>query len=288
MTSRASILPDNKFSIKLLLTLLFLLIVGIYWEILFKMGLDWYEDPNYSHGFFVPLFSAYVAWQKKDELTLSHGHWLGLPVLLFGMGILVLGQVGSENFLSRSSFVVILSGLIIFNFGLDCFRQLSFPVLFLFLMIPLPAIVFNQITFPLQQLAARNAAWALKLAGIPVLLDGNVIHLSHGSLGVTEACSGIRSLISLVTLSVIFAHLSMKRMWEKVVLVVSSLPITIFSNGFRIVVTAYIAQNYGMEYAEGFYHGFAGWIIFVVSFLLLFFVYKLIKLFGKHALRYES
>jgi exosortase len=143
-------------------------------------------------------------------------------------------------------------------------------------------------TFPLQNVAAQNAKWVLDLIGVPVFLDGNIIHLSHATLGVTEACSGIRSLISLITLAVVWAHLSFKGVWAKLVLIASALPITIIANSARVIATAIVAQWFGMEYAEGFYHGFAGWLIFLVAFGGLLSVHGLIRLAGMIASRRYS
>src|SRR6185503_12102078 len=148
-----------------------------------------------SHGFLVPVFSGYVIWTRRAQLAAltPRGSWAGgLPVLLLGLGLLVLGEVGAERFLAASSLVVVLAGLVLLHLGPAVGRRLTFPLAYLLFAIPIPSIVFYAIAFPLQQLAAANAAWTLDLLGVPVLLDGNVIHLSQITLGVTEACSGIR------------------------------------------------------------------------------------------------
>jgi len=170
------------------------LLVGLlgllYWPILVKLVADWWDDPNYSHGFLVPVFSAYLVWQRRAALTaeVPRGSWrAGLPVLLVGLALLVLGEVGAERFLAASSLVVVLAAFMLLHLGPAIARRLAFPLAYLLFAIPIPAVAFYAIAFPLQQLSATNAAWTLDLLGVPVMLDGNVIHLSQITLGVTEA-----------------------------------------------------------------------------------------------------
>lgn len=262
---------------------IFVLLVGLYGEILWELVQDCWNNPNYSHSFVVPLFGGFLVWQKRETLRAltPTGSWLGLSVLLVGVGAFLLGDVGGEEFLMRSSLILVIAGLILFHLGTQIFRVVAFPLSFLFFMIPLPALVFNAIAFPLQGLAAQNAAWTLDLLGVPVLRDGNVIHLSHMSLGITEACSGIRSLISLLALAVIWAYLTLPGMWAKIMLLVAAVPITIVANTGRVVLTGLIGQWYGIQYAQGFFHSFSGWVIFLVAFTSLLGVHGLIRVLEK-------
>jgi exosortase len=198
---------------------------------------------------------------------------------------LVLGDIGAEECLTRSSLIAILAGLILFHLGIPVLRALLFPLGFLVFMVPLPMIIFNGIAFPLQGLAAQNATAVLELLGIPVLRDGNVIHLSHISLGVTEACSGIRSLVSLVALAVAWAYLTLPNNWHRVLLVASAVPITIVANAARVVVTGLIGQWFGVKYAQGVFHSFSGWIIFLVAFVGLLVVHTVL---GRMAAKREG
>lgn len=252
----------------------------LYYGVISELVKDWSNDPNYSHGFLVPLFSAYLIWEQRGALKSMdfRGSWLGLPVLLVGIGMLILGEIGAEYLTTRTSLIVILSGLVLFNLGVQAFKLLSFPLFFLVFMIPLPAIVFNAIAFPLQNLAAQNAAWALDLLGVPVLLDGNVLHLSHDSLGVTEACSGIRSLMSLLMIAVVWAYFAFQSLTSRLILIATAVPITIAANSVRVIVTGLIVQYLGIQYAEGFYHTLLGWLIFLVAFIGLASVHALIAL----------
>jgi exosortase len=250
--------------------LLLVALVGVlYAPILRDLAIDWWDDSNYSHGFLVPFFSAFIVWRDRARLSTlrSRGSWYGLPLMLAGLALLVLGQVGAENFLSRSSFVLVLAGLVWFHLGGRLLHAILFPVAFLFFMIPLPAIIFYAVAFPLQGLAAQNAAWVLDRLGMPVLLDGNIIQLSDIALGVTEACSGIRSLISLLALATAWAYLALPGLLPRILFVAAAIPITLIANAGRIVATGFIGQWFGTAYAEGFFHTFSGWLIFVFAFL---------------------
>jgi exosortase len=256
------------------------LLLAVYWKILHALVLQWWGDPNYSHGFLVPLFALYLVWRQRAHLAglPREGSTAGLPVVLVGLATLFVGNLGSDNFLMRSSFIVVLAGLVLFHLGTAIFRALLFPLAFLFFMIPLPGVIFYAITFPLQNVAARQAAWTLEVLGVPVLLDGNIIHLAQLSLGVTEACSGIRSLISLLAGAVAWAYLFLPGGWSILVFMAATLPITIIANAARVVLTGLIGQYIGVEYASGFFHEFAGLAIYAFAFLCLMGTFGLIRL----------
>lgn len=256
------------------------LLAGLYGGILRDLAWQWWDDPNYAHGFLVPLFSGFLVWQRRKQLAAlpANGSWIGLPVLLAGVGALLLGVIGAELFLMRSSLIVILAGLVLFHLGRDSFQVLAFPLLFLFFMVPLPQTLFYAVASPLQSLAARNAAWMLDALGVPVLLDGNVIHLTKQSLGVAEACSGIRSLISLLSVTVAWAAVTLSGIFAMTVFVAAVVPITILANVGRVVITGLIGQWFGIEYAEGFFHTLSSWLVFVFAFVCLVGIHNLIRL----------
>jgi len=264
-----------------LVVLVFLgLLVGLYGGILLDLAWQWWDDPNYTHGFLVPLFSGFLVWQRLKELAAlpPDGTWIGLPVLLAGLAALVLGEIGAENFLMRSSLIAVLAGGVLFHLGRQVFRVVAFPLLFLLFMVPLPATLFSAVAFPLQNLAARNAAWTLDTLGVPVLLDGNIIHLTKQSLGVAEACSGIRSLISLLSVAVAWAALTLPGVLAMAVFVAAVIPITIVANAGRVVITGLIGQWFGVDYAQGFFHTFSSWLVFVFAFVCLVAIHALIRL----------
>jgi exosortase len=273
--------PGRNRSILWYVGALLALTAWLYAPILLRLVRQWWSDPNFSHGFFVPVFSGFVLWQNRRRLasiTSRPSTW-GLPVILLSLLMLVVGTFGVELFLSRASLIVLAAGMVIFFFGWTMLRAVLFPLAFLLLMVPIPAIVFSQITFPLQILASKVAASTLPLLGVPVLREGNIINLPSMPLEVAQACSGIRSLLSLATLAIMYGYLLEPRISLRVVLALASVPIAVAANGFRIVGTGLIVQYWDPEKAEGFFHLFSGWLIFVVSLVMLFALHRLLNLF---------
>jgi exosortase len=265
---------------------LLLLMVWLYIPILARLFLQWvgpHRDPNFEHGIFVPFFALFVLWQDRKRLQAlpSDPSWAGLPLVILSLLMLALGVMGAELFFSRTSLLVLLAGLIILFQGWAFFRAVLFPWAFLFLMIPIPNLILQQITFPLQLLASRVATGMLELVGVPVLRQGNVIVLASMPLDVVEACSGIRSLLTLLTLAIIYGYLMEKRIWVRIVLAISAVPIAVAANSFRIFGTGMLVQYWDPDKAEGFFHTFEGWLIFVVALILLLAVHKLISLLWK-------
>ncbi|MCU1304249.1 MAG: Eight transrane protein EpsH [Candidatus Sulfotelmatobacter sp.] len=258
------------------------LLLWLYTPTLAHLAAQWWNDPNFSHGFFVPLFSAFVVWQDRTRLAplTPRPSWSGLLFLGCGLCMLIVGQMGAELFFSRLSFLIVLAGLLVLFLGWNFFRALLFPWAFLLLMIPVPAIVLNQITFPLQLLASKVASTTLPWMGVPVLREGNVIVLPAMALEVAEACSGIRSLMSLTTLAVIYGFLMERRVGVRVLLAVASVPIAVAANSLRIVGTGLLVQYWDPDKAQGFFHEFSGWLIFVVSLLMLYLLHQAIRVFS--------
>jgi exosortase len=259
-----------------------LLIAWLYASILARLFLQWVgpsRDPNFEHGIFVPLFALFVLWQNRKKLNAieSEPSWAGLPLVVLSLLMLVLGVLGAELFFSRVSLLIMLAGLVILFQGWTFFRAILFPWAFLILMIPIPNLILQQITFPLQLLASRLATALLDLVGVPVLRQGNVIVLASMPLDVAEACSGIRSLLTLVTLAIIYGYLMETRVWVRVVLAISAVPIAVAANSFRIFGTGLLVQYWDPDKAEGFFHIFSGWLIFVVALVMLFAVHRLIS-----------
>ena len=256
------------------------LLLWLYLPTLARLVGQWWSDPNFSHGFFVPIFSAFVIWQERSRLARvsPRPSWWGLFVLGFGLCVLILGQLGAELFLSRLSILVVMAGLIVLFLGWSFFRALLFPWAFLFLMIPIPAIVFNLFTFPLQLLASNVASSTLAWMGVPVLREGNVILLPAMALEVAEACSGIRSLMSLATVAVIYGYLMERHAAVRVLLALASIPIAVAANSLRIVGTGLLVQYWDPEKAQGFFHEFSGWLIFVISLVMLYLLHRTIRI----------
>jgi len=250
----------------------------LYRDVLWKLVDAWINDGNYSHGFLIVPLAVYLAWERRARLQAATADpsGFGLVVVLGSLAVLVAGVLGAELFLTRISIVGVTVGIVLFLFGWQYLRVLAFPIALLLLMIPLPAIIFNQIAFPLQLLASRFGESVMTAANVPVLREGNVLILANTSLEVAEACSGIRSLISLLTLGIVFGYFTDKRPSIRTLIALSTIPIAILANGLRVAGTGIAAQQFGPAAAEGFFHEFSGWLLFLVAFALLLVVQRLI------------
>jgi exosortase len=251
----------------------------LYWAVMVKLASDWVEDPNYSHGFFIVPLAVFFAWERRAALAAApvRPTYAGLLVMAGAIGVLLAGLLGAELFLSRISMLGVIAGIILFLFGWRHLRLMAFPVAFLLLMIPIPAIIFNQIAFPLQLLASRFGETVLSAAHIPVLREGNVIILSNTSLEVAQACSGIRSLVSLLTLGIVYGHFVDRRASMRLLLAIATVPVAVLTNGIRVASTGIAAHYYGPEAAEGFLHESAGLIVFAAAFMILFALERLLR-----------
>ncbi|HEY0322839.1 MAG TPA: exosortase/archaeosortase family protein [Pyrinomonadaceae bacterium] len=274
----------------------------LYLPVLLKLGSDWWTDENYSHGLLVPFIIGFMLWTERERLQqVARGGkaslWLGGVSLLLAVFALWAGTAGAELYIQRMSLVLLLAGILLYFWGFRLLRLTAVSFVLLVLAIPIPAIIFNQIAFPLQLFASRFAVWTMRVFEIPVLRQGNVIELlplgarETKKLEVVEACSGIRSLMTLVTLAVVFAYFTrpksndgeggdngrgpfqyLKRwtFWRSLLIVFSAIPIAVLTNAARVSGTGILAHLYGLKVAEGFFHSFSGWVVYVVAFLLLF------------------
>lgn len=244
-----------------------ILLTAVYFRVLVKLVVDWWQIPDFSHGFLVPVFAAYLIWDKRKALreTRIVPDWRGIPVVIAGLLTLLLGVYGVELFLPRISFVIVMAGLILCFGGTALLREMRFALLVLLLAIPIPAIIFNRLTFPLQILASKLASALLPVFGVPVLREGNIIQLPAMKLEVAEACSGIRSLMSLFTLTIFYGYYLEKSVWRRTVLALATIPIAIAANAVRIVGTGLGVEYWDPDRAVGFFHEFSGWVIFLVS-----------------------
>jgi exosortase len=257
------------------------LALPIWWVfsgILSSLARQWASDDNYSHGFFVVPLAFFFAWARRDALANAprRPSLAGLVLIVGSLLVLIAGLLGAELFLTRVSFVGVLAGIALFVWGRDHFRILAFPIAFLLLMIPLPAIIFNQIAFPLQLLASRAGEAAIGLAGIPVLREGNVLQLPSRTLEIVEACSGIRSLVSLITLAVVLGYFTERRTGARIVIALAAVPIAILANAVRVAGTGLASELIGPAAADGFFHTFSGWLLFVSAFVGLMAVQRAI------------
>jgi exosortase len=244
-------------------------VVWLYWDVVPSLVRQWASDGDYSHGFFVVPLSAFFAWERRDALrrATARPSALGLVLLAGSLACYIAGLFGSELFLTRVSLIGVVAGLLLFIAGTEHVRILAFPLLFLLLMVPLPEILFSRITFPLQMVASQLGEVAIAASGIPVLREGNILNLPGRALEVAEACSGIRSLITLLMLAIVLGYFTERRTFVRVAIVIAAVPIAVLANAIRVAGTGLVSYWVSPAAAEGFFHSFSGWIVFVVAFV---------------------
>jgi exosortase len=252
--------------------LLALSIVYTYAGVAAALVVQWRDDSNYSHAFLVLPLAVWFGWCRRHRLgacAIRPSLW-GLVVVSMSLAAYAVGIAAAELFLARASFIGVLAGATLFFWGREWLRVLAFPLAFLFLMIPLPEIVFSQIALPLQLFASRAGEVLVRGAGVPVLRDGNVLELVSMRLEVAEACSGIRSIVSLLTFAIVLGELGRYSGPRKLILVASTVPIAVAANALRVAGTGLAAQAWGPAAAEGLLHGTSGLLVFGVAVAGLF------------------
>ena len=257
------------------------LVCTLYGRVLESMAQQWVSDPNYGHGMLVPLFAAYILWRQRAlrKGVPTHGSNWGIVIMLAAIALLILGTLASEHFTARISLLFMISGIIVFLVGWRVLRSVAFPVGYLFFMIPLPAIIYYQLTFPLQLLASRLGARGLVALGVPTVREGNLLILPNCTLEVVEACSGVRSLLSLLAAVVGYVYLFEPSMWKRCVLIAATIPIVIVSNGFRLVATGLLSFSFGPGADAGMAHAGLGLLFFALAFLSVILVHRLLRHF---------
>jgi exosortase len=248
---------------------------------------QWWSDPNYGHGFLVPVLAAYILWRRRGHIRAARlvaSNW-GLPIMLFATGLLIIGTLGAEHFTARISLLFLMAGMIVFLFGWQTLRLVAFPLGYLVFMIPLPALIYYQLTFPLQSLASRLGAGGLMAVGIPIVREGNLLVLPNCTLEVVEACSGVRSLLSLLSAVVGYAYLAESGAWKRWCLAAATIPIVILSNGCRLVASGALSFLFGPQVDSGLAHTALGMAFFALAFLAILLIHGLVRRFpGKEAL----
>ena len=261
-----------------------ILVFTVYWHVLSRLVNTWLEIPDYSHGILVPFFAAYLIWAKRKTLakTKIAPTWSGIALVGAALAILILGQFGAELFVSRISLILLCAGLVLGFGGWPFLKELRFALLVLLLAVPIPTIVFNEIAIPLQGLASKLATALLHQQGIPALRLGNTIELPSINLEVAEACSGLRSLVSLFTLAIFYGYFIEKTYFRRTILALASIPIAIAANAVRIFGTGVCAQYWDADMAMGFFHQFSGWVMFLISLCSLSVVHYAMRAFPNH------
>ena len=254
-------------------------LVGLYYPVLTYLMHDWSTNDNYSHGFFIPLISGYMVYALREELgriTVRPANW-GFIVLLAGLGQLYVARVGTEYFLQRTSLILVLLGMALFLWGRELTKKLLLPIGYLLFMVPIPAIIWNKIAFPMQLFSSAVTERVIQAIGLPVFREGNVLHLAQTTLEVVDACSGLRSLTTMFALAAALAWFSGFATWKKWLLFFAAAPVAIFANIVRLTATAGLASFYGEKVAQGFLHDFSGLFTFVFGLALLILTSKFLQ-----------
>ena len=249
-----------------------------YHRILADMVREWFIMEEMGHGIFVPFVCGYIVWTERKELAElpPRTNWWGLLLVIWGFIQAILGTLGADFFIARTAFLVALVGVLLMVGGVPLVRKLAFPLFLLLFMVRLPLFIYSKITFPLQILASQLAATSLSVLGIPVLREGNVLELASQQLSVVEACSGIRSLISLSFMSLIYGFFFDRKTWLRWVLLAASVPIAILCNAMRITITGILGE-YNKDLAEGIYHSFEGWGMFMIALVVLVLFHQIVN-----------
>jgi exosortase len=264
------------------------LLIACYAPILYRMANQWANDENMGHGFFVPLVAGYIVWERRAQLAATpvKTNWWGLAIVIFGGLLSVVATLGVELFTARLSFVIALTGTVLFLCGTQWIKILSFPLALLLFMIPIPAIIYSALTLRLQMLASELGEILITAMGIPVLREGNTLRLPSQTLDIVDACSGIRSLLSLLFLSLVYTYFTDKKVWMRWALLAATIPIAICANGIRVAVTGLLSEI-NTKLASGAYHETEGYVVFVVALAALIATHRVLnivaKKFGKPA-----
>ena len=238
-------------------------------------------DSYYSHGFLVPLVSAYLIWRKRKRieslLSAASSSGTGLILLVTGLSLHFISTALKINFASYLSLPIVLGATALYLFGKRITRELLFPLAFLIFMLPLPSVLIIAISFKMKLLAAQLACWAVNMIGIQVTRDGSTVYLPHASLVVGDPCSGLRSLISLLALGAVFTQFIRGSALRKSAFFLSAIPVAIISNVLRIILLILVTYVYGEKAALGFFHDFTGMLVFVFAFIGLIIAARLLR-----------
>lgn len=267
---------------RLQLILVLPLLAAMYFRIVPDMVKVWYHDENYSHGFLVPFIAGYFLWQRWPDLKerMVKPDVLGLVVIIWGVFQLLVAWLGTEYFTMRSSLIVLLVGMILFWFGREVLKGMALPLGYLIFMVPIPYIIYDMVAFPLKLFVTRLSVAFLKFVGVVVMREGNIIMFPTTTLEVADACSGVRSLISLLAIAAAYAFLMKTSNVRRWIIIFSAVPIAVATNAMRVIVTGVLAQWWGARAAEGFFHEFAGIAVFVLAMVMLVTFGEFMRRFG--------
>ncbi|MFH1892117.1 MAG: exosortase/archaeosortase family protein [Candidatus Zixiibacteriota bacterium] len=280
--AKAAETSKSKTNIRIDPKILFLvmLVILIYLPVLADLVLDWYEDPNYSHGFLIIPVAIWFVWRQREELAstpISTNMW-GFVGVLVSLAIFIVGTAGAEYFSVRFSFVLLLASLALYLLGTQIFRKIWFAFFFMLFMIPIPYVIYYSLTFPMQLFASKIASFALGFIGLPLVRLGNVLHIPGGqALEVAEACSGLRSIVSLLALGALLAYFTQETRIKALILFASTVPIAILGNVVRITFTTVGTYAISENFVDGILHEMSGMLVFLFSMIMLFIVSSILR-----------
>jgi len=236
-----------------------------------SLVLAWYENENYSHGFLIIPIAVYLVWRNRQRLTETQVKpaWWGLPLVVFSLLLYVVSSYAEIRTVSSVSLILTLMSSVVFLYGHRIFRQLLFPMCFLLLMVPIPSQIYSSLTIPLQLFVSRTAVWIVDGLGIPVFREGNVINIPGRSLQMAEACSGLRSMMALLTLSTLYGYLTLKSNYSRFFLMLSGIPAAVFVNVIRVVLIIMAFHYFGFDLTEGTAHTVLGLVVFCLALLFI-------------------
>lgn len=272
-----------------LIGMAFGLILLVFFDGLGHMVNNWSRD-EYSHGYLLPIVAGYFIWQKKNELSKIefNSSWVGLALFCLGLFGYTVGELSTLYTVIQYSFLVVFAGLLLAIMGWSAFRIILVPLCILFFMVPLPNFLYNNLSSFLQLISSKIGVEVIRLFGISVFLEGNVIDLGQFKLQVVEACSGLRYLFPLMSLGFIAAYLYKDAFWKKAIVFLSTIPITVLMNSFRIGVIGVMVEFWGQDMAEGFLHDFEGWVVFMACTAVLVAEMWLLSKIGRNSVSFSE
>ena len=260
-------------------TLIFIGVLFNFWEVWKGLYVQWMNNDDFSYGLLLPLIAFYLVWEKrKDLVTISPKHDLrGIMLMIVSIGLYIIGELGAELYVKRFGIIMLCISSVWWLYGLELLRRLLFPLMLLFLMLPLPGMIYRNVTFTLQILSSTISAEMLNALGYLTYREGNIIDMGFGQFQVVEACNGLRFIMPMLTVGFIFAFIKPKIWWKRLVLIGITIPLAMLTNVSRIMGTGILAKHFGAGIAKGFFHDFSGWVVFMITFSIFYLVAYILK-----------
>lgn len=261
----------NNLKIIFSIIIIFAAYFWLYFGVISDMVLEWYKNPDNSHGFIIPFMTGYFIYKKAEFLkkVIIKPLNSGIIIIMIGLIFFIIGYLGAAYTTMRISMLIVLAGIILSIIGSDFFKLISFPFFYLIFMIPVPRYLYDSLSFPLRIIVTKYSVLFLQLLEFPAFREGNMIMLENMNLQVIDVCSGIRSITSLVAIATAFAYMIEKNNLKRLAIIILAVPISIISNGCRIIITAILGRYFGPQIADNFFHQATGIVVFITSIVIL-------------------